>query len=123
MPTPPAQLPASACWEIRDDTWDAAADLVQMNNPHAEGVPWTSAVAAMSQRSENEAFLEGTPSAGWALMKSEPLTCKLSQLSTETVCQPTCISQPLLPEELTGTICSPVFVLLSVSSENPEAMA
>lgn len=54
-----------------------------MNNPHAEGVPRTSAVAAMSQRSENEAFLERTPKIGSDLMKSEPLTCNLSWLGTE----------------------------------------
>ena len=83
MPTPPALLPASACWEIRDDASDAAADPVQMNNPDTDGVPWTSAVAAMSQRSEAEAFLEGAPSAGSGLTESEPLSCRLSWLGTE----------------------------------------
>lgn len=62
---------------------DAAADSVQMNNPHAEGVPWTSAVAVMSQRSENKALLEGTPNAGLALMKHKSLTGKLSWLGTK----------------------------------------
>lgn len=68
-----------------------------MNNPHAEGVPWTSAVAAMSQRSENKAF------SGWNTQRClGPHEIRAFDLRTElaqhrnTACRLQCVPQPLL---------------------------
>lgn len=72
-------------------------------------------------------FLDGTPNVASALMKSEPLTCKLSWLSTETL-HVGCSAFPSLCSDTArgadgGIIYSPVSVVPSVCGESWEGTA